>query len=394
MGAAQAQNLITPEQAIQAVRQFIGDPGAEFIVQGPYADEPTGRFSLYYELTVRDDPAQGLYCVQATDGRVKTMFLHNPNADYQPNEEKSPVLSLPEAQAIAEEFARKRYLPFARGRWQLAPGFPILVGVEYRFIWYPLLSAYGTLGPWAFDVTVDGVSGRVVTYAEPPDRPILAPVVPRISLAQAKAIAAPFARYHLALVPFNEVYLQVTEDQWGVQGLAWFLNQCPNPAEDPTLYYGVLVDAMTGRIIGFSVPIGSPLRKEPPTRAVPPLPKRTVIRLRLGSPQGCLVGSSVAPVIEKGTLWVRAELLRGFGARVQMEKKGMEIRAGDKTIAGKTIGAKFRDYGWWVPLRRAASALGWQVDWLPLSQEAVVHASVPQQGGSPPSRLPVHSISR
>jgi hypothetical protein len=77
-------------------------------------------------------------------------------------------------------------------------------------------------------------------------------------------------------------------------------------------------------------------------------------------------------MIKNSTLWIRVELLRGFGARVQVDKKGAEVSWGDKTITGTEVGVKWRDYGWWVPLRRTASALGWQVEWRPGVREVVL----------------------
>jgi len=51
-----------------------------------------------------------------------------------------------------------------------------------------------------------------------------------------------------------------------------------------------------------------------------------------------------------------------------------------KVVPGASVGATFRNYGWWVPLRRTALALSWQVEWLPLTQEAIVQtaASLPE----------------
>ncbi len=76
------------------------------------------------------------------------------------------------------------------------------------------------LAPPDLYVAVDGITGNVVTYWTPSDRPIMAPVVPRVSLAQAKRIAARFARYNPAQVPFSQVRLQIMEHAtFGIQML-------------------------------------------------------------------------------------------------------------------------------------------------------------------------------
>ncbi|HEU4754134.1 MAG TPA: hypothetical protein VFU47_13575, partial [Armatimonadota bacterium] len=63
---------------------------------------------------------------------------------------------------------------------------------------------------------------------------------------------------------------------------------------------------------------------------------------------------------------------RGFGARVETDQSGARIAGRDRTMDAAEVGAEYRDYGWWVPLRRTAEALGWRAHWSPRAREAVV----------------------
>jgi hypothetical protein len=357
------------------VRQFIGNPTADLVASGPYADDPlTSRLGLHYTVVTPEYPATGgAFAVRATDGKVLSMQLRFPDGA------TIPKLSLQEARAIAEDFARRHYPPFAQFQWVPAPAFSNGNQGTYIFIWYRVLNAYGVLAPMGTDleVRVDGITGQVFSYLAPMDIPIMAPLVPRIPLEQAKQIAAPFAALDLAQVPFNLAYLQISQDSFGVQRLEWHISQQPRPVTDPELHYDVWVDALTGEVTGLPGGFlgGAPGARR---RTLPPLPQKKQISLR--SREGKLLHSYAAPVLKAGRLWIRAELLRGLGARVEADPKSVVIQVGNRRLAGKEVGARWQDYGWWVPLGKVAQKLGWQVSWHPRTQDAVVdsRAATPQ----------------
>jgi hypothetical protein len=248
------------------------------------------------------------------------------------------------------------------------------------FDWHEVLNEYGTEACWWLMVIVDGTTGKILQFAAPPDR-VAGPTVPHITLEQAVSIAAQFTPNTSPEIPFDEVYLRLSEDKYGIQRLVWEL--CRNLQVDPTDPIPneiVWLDAITGEVVRVkpkgvrSFGGGDGSAKLSPLRA-----PKYVVRPAVGQP----LTPSVPPLLDKGSLWIRVELLRGLGARVQIDPKGVEIRAGERTLTGKALGAKLRDYGWWVPLRATARALGWRVDWVSAKREAVVHAPPAWAAGGP-----------
>jgi hypothetical protein len=366
LSMGQADRYISSDQALESVRSFIGDQEAPVSINRLYPAKPFDRYDTHYEVTVADPhPWAGDYGVRATDGIV--IFMHRRRPER--SSEETPSLSLEEAYNIAANFVRRHYPPFTKRRWQHEPFRYSRIGNEYHFSWQEVLNAQGVLGPYFVQVTVNGITGDVVNYYVPPERRIIGPTIPQLSYLRALQIARRYAFFDPDAVPFQEVTLQVSENAQGIQWLWWRFNQFPKPDEDPTLRFTVLVDAIRG-YVNFDKPLSEIAGIKVPR--IPPLPR--TIGLRLPSAQGRLLQSPVPPVIQNNNLWIRVELLRGLGARVQIDPKGVEIRAGERTLSGKALGAKLRDYGWWVPLRATARALGWRVDWVSAKREAVVHA--------------------
>jgi len=368
LGIVKAQGSITPEQAIEAVRQFCGNPNLPVTVEGFHDAEPAIPGG-YYNLRAQDDPWRGLYQVRAADGRVIEMLQ-----DY--SEPVDPPTITPEqAQAIAEQFVRQHYPSFDQGQWYLWPAKYRRQGPLFDFSWSQVLNQYGTLAPYELVVTVHGTTERVVDYHEPWDE-LNAPTVPQITREQAIQIATPLALYDPNVVPFSEIYLQIWDDGTGVQWLVWSLLQFPEPA-DEMWHYGVDIDAVTGQFLLYEAPIGGGGPSQ--GRRIPrPLPKRITLRAQ----DGRMVWN---PVKDRDRLWVRVEVLRKFEAKVDV-KPSVKVRVGNRTFTGEALGAKQRDYGWWarvrkppgvkgwwIPLRRAVETLGWRVEWFPIRQEAVVY---------------------
>ncbi len=90
---------------------------------------------------------------------------------------------------------------------------------------------------------------------------------------------------------------------------------------------------------------------------------------------GTAVGGLGSTVCSGGRLWLRAELLRGLGARLLSEPGRLKVRAGSRCLDAAALGAQWRERGWWVPVRGAAQAFGWGLTWRARSREAVVNTS-------------------
>ncbi|MBI3946861.1 MAG: hypothetical protein HY321_13135 [Armatimonadetes bacterium] len=206
----------------------------------------------------------------------------------------------------------------------------------------------------------------MLTYTVPLNR-ITGPTVPQITLQQAMLAAAPFAAYDPAQVPFEESVLQLFESPTGFQWLGWWLRQFPDPTQ-PTLSFGVMVDAVTGEFLANENPLGV----TPPSRPG-----------RISAPGSAVVVAASTrrhvgrPRRDGDRFWIPVETLRPLGARVDLSPGPPQVRLGERVLSAKELGAEQRDYGWWtklsrpanapgwwVPVRRAAEALGWRVEWV------------------------------
>lgn len=352
---------ISPADAIAAVRQFCGDPGLPVsldLATGVDGRSDAGLFSYHgdhYNLRVEQDEWAGEYAVRAANGEVFAVRLDAP-----PVAEPFAV-TMQQAQATAEQFARQHCAIFDQQQWRL-----IAENVQdgYEFAWLPILSAQGTLGGYGVDVEVHGMTGLVTHYVAPLIR-VVGPVVPQIALAQALVLAVPFALYNPAEVPFtnNTLNLEDWDDTTGEQRLVWRLSQYPDPVNLPGWSWCVAIDAITGECVGGGGPLSAP--PKPPRAKTRPIPRPILVT-------GRLAPRISGAVVKDGAVWLRVEGLRAFGAQVDVGKEGARVRRGDRTFTG----AVRRDYGWWtkvrepvgiynwwVPVRKAADALGWQVEW-------------------------------
>ncbi len=372
---------ITPDQAVSAVRSFVGSPFRPLRVVAkrpspgwPYSD----HYLLFSETYPNPDEC---YEVDAVTGQVLmasfgpgTEARGSANVSHAGERPPEARILLAQARAVAEAYVRDHYPPARQGHWLPEE---YRAGPDYLFGWTPILNErFQTRAPWEVVAQVNGVNGKVYTFSCPVLQPILSPVVPTISKQRAVAIAAPFARYDPQQVPFDEVYLKLELDEVGVQRLEWHLLQHPNPQERG-YYFGVAVDALTGEPLGVGGPLGGGGGK--PRERLAIVPPRIAIRARVArSPVGCVV----RPRLEGGALWVRAEELRGLGAVVEPGATTVTVSAGGKSLTGAELGAFQRDLGWWVPLRKTCQALGWRVEWHPDRHEAVVDAPGPTTAGT------------
>lgn len=80
--------------------------------------------------------------------------------------------------------------------------------------------------------------------------------------------------------------------------------------------------------------------------------------------------------MQNGQVWLRAELLRGLGAVVNSQPKTLRITLDKHELTNKSIGAKFHDFGWWVPLDKTMQAVDWRMTWNEKTREAIVEPAV------------------
>lgn len=355
---------VTPERAIESVRQFCGDPNLEVSVER-YDDTPlySAGIGSHFRLRVSGGPWEGSFTVRAEDGSVRHWFGHG-DIDY--SEQRVPLISNQEAEQCARQFARERIPGFDQRVWHTPREYPVIQDATYDVIWTEVLNRSGALACWSLELTVDRASGRVISYTAPQDR-FDGPLVPRISRNRALQLASRVAAYDPKRLPFQEITLEVMEDPYGVQGLGWSLMQFPDPAT-PDLHAQVLVDALTGQV---SPPVG-PLSavSSAGERSIQPAPVSTTPQLR--PLQGEPIHSF--PLHRRdGALWARAELLRGLGALVSITPEHLLVRAGGIRSDEKSLGAERRSDGWWVPLRKGCTALGWETRWDAREQQVVVN---------------------
>lgn len=204
--ATQIDSSISGEQAIHSVRNFIGDPAAPVTVEKLRVEEPWSRRESRYYLRVNEThPWAGIYGVRPTDGTVISMTRRYPERKFN----EPPTLSLEEAYNIAVNFARQHYPPFTRRRWQHESFRYSRNADVYDFAWWEVLNSLGVLGPDFLSITVNGITGDIVGYVVPPERPSTGPTVPRIGYQQAFQIASRYAFFDPNSLLFEEVTLHL-----------------------------------------------------------------------------------------------------------------------------------------------------------------------------------------
>lgn len=281
-----------------------------------------------------------------------------------------PKVTLSAAREIALAYAREAGVDLSNPLWRPTLATDQRGQFNYVFGWDPVLdSASGALGPIDLRVEVDFQTGEVTGFYEPWPGPIVVTTRPSLPRSAIAAIARRFAILDPNLHPVNRIDLRVAMDRFGAQRLVWECHQVvEDRGADGVLCYTVVYDAHTGEPLYCSVPMAP---SNYPQRKID-LPRRVSIVVE---PGGRALATALAPpVVDSSGLWVRAEHLRAVeGVRVEVGRQGVSVGCGKLVLSEKVLGARYRDYGWWVPLRHAAKLLGWRTEWLPAKQEAVVY---------------------
>lgn len=248
----QQRHLLAPEQAMQKVQQFIGNTDASVMLEA-FLDSNDIRYKgTHYLYAIKQGPRAGKYAVSALDGQLLAYQPENYGA--QPaSYNDAPVLSVAEAQNIAEQFLRVNYPGFVKAQWELLPlkyierNLPSAYSFGYCRIVNPQTGARFTLT--SVDIEVNATDGTIQRFDRMPDYPYNGPSVPQVSREQAIQIAAQFAPYDVSLVPFDEVSLQIEYNMYQIPYLTWRLHQKPPVFDSRFNSPGYMsVDAMTGRL--------------------------------------------------------------------------------------------------------------------------------------------------
>lgn len=276
----------------------------------------------------------------------------------------TPRITAEEAREIAGKFLQDNLDLLPATNLQPYEEPPLQCQLWYAVGWTQVLDVVsGCIGPVDVGVFVDHQSGDVVGMQMPWRGRVLLPTRPSLSRGQAMRVAQVYLPRDPRFYRIRRMILRLAVDSYGVQRLTYECFQDPDPQ-----VYGVTIDAHTGEPLLIHVPMG---RAKDPLRNVS-LPRSCTVRQE---PGGSLLGTDLAPpVLRRGELRIRAEHLRAVdGVGVDVDRTGVTVRAGDRVVNGKELGARYEDYGWWVPLRRAATVLGWRVEWNSAKKEAVVH---------------------
>jgi len=311
------------------------------------------------------DGASWTVCLDAVTGYIPYWQRFPPSHDNDAGSALVPRIAPERAVTIALEFVEHDVdLP---GRMRVRPyeDPPLECQHWYAVGWEHVLDATsGCIGPVDLGVFVDHQTGEVLGVQMPWSGPVLVPTRPVLDRRHAVEIATRYAPLDTEQYMINRTKLRLAVDEYGVQRLVWECYQLPEPG---AFMFGVVVDAQSGEPLRLDVPLGAPAY---PLRRVE-LPRRVSARVASGP---MLATSLLWPHLFRTGLWVRAEHLRAVeGVRVDVDRKAVSVRLGDRVISGTELGARYRDYGWWVPLRQAARVLGWRVEWLNAKKEAAIY---------------------
>lgn len=157
------QQLITPEQAKQAVRAFEGNPNLEFetIELRHDTSGPSWSHRSWYELNAKENYPHGHWWnVDARTGEV--LSAHYPETlPANPVEPFGP-LTKEQCRQIAENFSRAKYQNFDQMNLQLVA--EEWTGRGWRFEWRQKL-AFGALSLNGVEVEVNPSDGRIQSYS-------------------------------------------------------------------------------------------------------------------------------------------------------------------------------------------------------------------------------------
>jgi len=260
---------VTREQAIQKVREIVGDDAAPVEVQ--YIAPPSLRLGVEALHRLRCNNREFSICAFNINHWRWTWyyFLDESFYDEPFSEEmlrRRATLSEQEAVAIASSYMQTHYpLPELLNHIEVRSGGGIgRIPAEYTvYFWQRLPN--GVYGPSWCRVDVDRVYGRV-TGAGCVYYPLLVSTIPVLTPEQAFAAAAQQLGLVNAEAGVVDRLFVMYPDPFGWQTLVYRLTVYGDRPGHVWLGYGCAVDAFTGTLLGWSTLQGSTQQKEKPIR--------------------------------------------------------------------------------------------------------------------------------
>ncbi len=239
--------LITPEQAMQAVRAFEGNPYLEFSsVELDIDDQTPYKWKQWREYRLKhadyEESIPHYWLVDAVSGEIILAVYKDA---YLPEDQRTGTpfgpLTKEQCRQIAEDFARSKYTGFdsmnmviALQDWQISDG----SGWEFR--WFSTLPN-GASTPNSVSVDVNPADGRIQSYLATRIAPFTPPD-PQITAEQ--AIVAAMAEAGVSeILELDGPSLYATPD-----GISWSMifEGVILPENDFCNYFYAKVDAVTG----------------------------------------------------------------------------------------------------------------------------------------------------
>lgn len=246
------EEIITPEQAKEAVRAFEGKADMEFYevrLDKYVSGDPAWGDEVRYFLEDKD--RKGYWKVNAFTGEVQGVTYYDAYPDVWHEEPVGP-LTKEQCLQIAERFVRAKYRDFDRMNLLLSEEWTSWTGRGWYFKWKQRLR-WGIIGPNGVEVEVNPTSGQIQRYSASRYENIPQPKEPRLTREQAIEKAKEVGR----LVEVRKVDRPVLfANPKG--DVFWTMAMEGIDAEGKYRAYTVLLNARTGEILDVSYAIVPP----------------------------------------------------------------------------------------------------------------------------------------
>jgi len=304
--ASPEEQIISVEQARQAIWQFFGVPNLELLE--PTQD--TGYIGEEKKIPVYNfqSPDGSFYRVNATSGNILSVY----SPAYHEPATKGPALPLERLRALAVDYARRSTSKFNPDQYQLQE---TLKDGIYGFAFVRPKLPNGLQWPVEVGGTLDAATGQIRSFSQGVrEVPPAAYATPKVGAAQALQIAMK----RLGVVELVE-YPQANRYSLSViQGrLTWVGGIKGLDANGRVVDGGIYVDALTGAIVE-EVSLAATMESPRPLR------NRIMVNTRM-------LRDTVQPWTTDEGSFVPVELIRAFGAKVREHRKSVQI-SGDVSI--------------------------------------------------------------
>ncbi len=254
------QSVITPEQAMDAVRAFEGDNTLQLQcgTLKEDLDGPEWKHKRSYDIDDIQNEDHS-WVVDAVTGEVTDASYHDARSEVRTEEPTGP-LTQEQCRQIAEDFARAKYADFDSMGFQLRD--PEWDGDGWRFAWRRR-NAYGARIPNGVNVRVSSADGRVQYYGSSRlPVPMPSPQQPQITPEQAVGIVKT-AKGLVTGETESDPGLSADPDR-----TMWSFVVYGENGQGKRLMYYAEVDAVTGEIVRTVEPMGGVHMPAPPRPSI------------------------------------------------------------------------------------------------------------------------------